>query len=272
MEVLRVGVAQMNSIDDVNSNVEQIIELMKAACDESPVDVLCFPENCLFLRLSKSTLIPEISLNSEAIYRIEKMASDLNIHVLLGSVPIGVARGKLSNATVFVKPESSAAVVYEKMHLFDVDVKGAPPVRESDSFRPGPGPAVVEINGWKFGLSICYDLRFSSLFNEYALANVDGVLVPSAFLVPTGRAHWHTLLRARAIESQCYVVAAAQAGLHKNSKGESRETYGHSLVVDPWGEILVDLETEAKTVKTVELCRAKIEWVRSQIPQRSHRR
>lgn len=272
MENFRVAVAQMNSIDDVNSNVDQVIELMNEAHQAGKVDLLCFPENCLFLRLSKTKSIPEVKLNSDQIHRIEEAANSSGINILLGSVPVKTAGDKLANATVLVKPKVRAKIVYEKMHLFDVDVKGAPPVRESDSFRPGQGPSIIEINGWKFGLSICYDLRFSSLFAHYALAEVDGILVPSAFLVPTGRAHWHTLLRARAIESQCYVIAAAQAGIHRNSNGDSRETYGHSLVVDPWGEVVVDLATTPKIVQTVELSQAKLNWVRGQIPQLGHRR
>jgi predicted amidohydrolase len=172
---------------------------------------------------------------------------------------------------LFFAPGHPARVVYVKTHLFDVDVEGAPPVRESDHFVGGGGPATVELKGWKFGLSICYDLRFAELYLKYAEA-VDVILIPSAFLVPTGQAHWHVLVRARAIENQCFVAAPAQSGEHTSvASGPSRRTFGHSLVVDPWGAVLLDME-HAPGAAVVELKRDLIEKARRQIPMQGHRR
>ena len=159
-----------------------------------------------------------------------------------------------------------------KPYLFDVDVVGAPQARESAAFSYGAKAQVITLNGWKIGLSICYDLRFSELYSKYAQKNVDVILVPSAFLVPTGKAHWHSLLRARAIESQAFIVAAAQSGDHQNANAQHRYTYGHSLVVDPWGVVLKDLETPGADLAVVELDSAQLKKVREQIPMAKHRR
>jgi predicted amidohydrolase len=179
---------------------------------------------------------------------------------------------KFSNSTVFLNPNVDPHVVYSKIHLFDVDVEGAPPVRESDHFVNGSGPALIDFRGWKLGLSICYDLRFPELYLNYA-QKADLILVPSAFLVPTGEAHWHVLLRARAIESQCYVAAPAQSGEHVShlDSGQVRKTYGHSLIVDPWGRALEEMAS-GLDIRTVELSRTPIEKARRQIPMKAHRR
>jgi predicted amidohydrolase len=150
--------------------------------------------------------------------------------------------------------------------LFDIQLAGQEAIRESDEFNHGDGPSILDIKGWKWGLSICYDLRFSELYSKYAHQAVDIISVPAAFLVPTGEAHWHTLLRARAIESQAFVVASAQSGSHKGI----RETYGHSLIVNPWGAILLDMTTVG--VSVMELKKSDIKRVREQIPMSSHRR
>jgi predicted amidohydrolase len=130
----------------------------------------------------------------------------------------------------------------------------------------------MEVKSWRIGLSICYDVRFSELYSNYAKEGAHLILVPSAFLVPTGAAHWHILLRARAIESQAFVIAAAQAGEHVGVHGEKRTTYGHSLAIDPWGEILADLGEAGPKVEVVTLDPARLERVWRQIPQAQHRR
>ncbi|NJL72346.1 MAG: hypothetical protein HC888_12600, partial [Candidatus Competibacteraceae bacterium] len=180
--------------------------------------------------------------------------------------------GKFRNCTIWFRAGHSPRIVYSKIHLFDVDVEGAPPVRESDHFHPGEAPAVLHVKGWKIGLSICYDLRFAELYLRYA-QSVDLILIPAAFLVPTGEAHWHVLVRARAIEAQAYVAAPAQAGGHRSVGRPSavRATYGHSLVVDPWGVVLADLGSGVG-LKVVTLEREAIAKVRRQIPMAGHRR
>lgn len=267
---LLVGVAQLTSTDNVDENVESALRALKAL---RGCRLICLPENSLYLRLSKE---PDdgprpFDLTEGFWSAFREYAIQNKAHILIGSVPLK-GHGKPTNSTVWVKPSGEIVNAYDKIHLFDVDVKGAPPVRESDFFTAGKSPRIIEIDGWKIGLSICYDVRFAELYNDYADHEVDLLLVPSAFLVPTGEAHWHTLLRARAIECQAFVVAAAQSGGHQNLRGQRRDTFGHSLVVDPWGEILVDIEKRGPAEVAVELDPTRLAKVRAQIPQFSHRR
>lgn len=264
---LKVAVCQMTSVDDVARNCDQILKLLENA---NGAELVIFPENALYLRINKDSSMPGLNLGSECFSNLKESALKMKTTILVGSAPMLEESGRISNATVLITP-SSVEVVYRKIHLFDVDVAGSPSVRESDSFQHGSETNVLEIAGWKLGLSICYDLRFSELYARYAKLNVDAILVPSAFLVPTGMAHWHVLLRARAIESQAYVIAPAQAGEHKSETG-SRKTFGHSLVVDPWGEVICDIAETGPKVEICELKRERLDWVRRQIPQAGHRR
>jgi predicted amidohydrolase len=190
------------------------------------------------------------------------------IWVHLGSLGILAEDGKVANRGFVIDRAGKIQARYDKMHLFDVDLPTGESWRESNTYRAGEHPVVV--NGTpvgKLGLTICYDLRFPMLFARIAEADADVIAVPAAFTVPTGKAHWHTLLRARAIEAGLYVVAAAQVGRHE----DGRSTFGHSLVIDPWGEVLLDMgEDTGIGFADVEL--AKISEVRSRIPALNHRR
>lgn len=272
---LKVGLVQLTSGEDVDANVQAIWRGLEKLKSEK-CDLICLPENALYLRVEKKTgaLV--------AFHLREKLWDEFRIYskqndcaLLFGSVPVLQRPSRaieVSSATVLVSSGRRPQVVYEKIHLFDVDVKGAPPVRESDEFKAGRKPGMIKVKGWNIGLSICYDVRFSELYLHYARRNVHLILVPAAFLVPTGQAHWHTLLRARAIESQAFVVAAAQSGGHRGRSGTERSTYGHSLVVDPWGEVLVDLDEGGAKVAAVELIPERLLRVRAQIPMFRHRR
>ena len=252
------------------SNARQMLNLIDSIA-ASGSKLFLFPENALYFRIDKNAKIPGLTLESECFNLLRDRAVQDSLTLIVGSAPMVEANGRISNAMVLVLPNGETQIVYRKIHLFDVEVAGHHPVRESDSFQHGSEPQILELNGWRFGLSICYDLRFAELYAKYAKRSVDAILVPSAFLVPTGEAHWHVLLRARAIESQSYVLAPAQAGEHKSAAG-SRWTYGHSLAVDPWGEVLMDLQEPGPKAQAVELSRDKLAWVRAQIPQSSHRR
>jgi predicted amidohydrolase len=262
-EKLNIAVAQMTSVDDLSANSEKVLGLFRRAAG---ADLAIFPENTLFFRIRSGSSLESRSLDEMAPLRAE---ADKSGTALMLTTAMRTNGNKFRNSTLLFEPGRAPRVVYSKVHLFDVDVTGAPPVRESDYFENGEGPQLLDFRGWKIGLSICYDLRFSELYLNYGQA-ADLILVPSAFLVPTGEAHWHTLLRARAIEAQAYVAAPAQSGEHK-SGDQIRRTFGHSLVVDPWGRVLADLETK-EDIKTVELSREAIEKVRRQIPMKGHRR
>lgn len=264
---LDVAVVQLTSVDNVKANVDQILKIFELLPQE--LDLICLPENSLFFRLSKNEKIPSVELSDSEIQRLQSFVDQRQVGVMLGSIPNGDGE-RPYNATVFLRPGQKPEILYRKIHLFDVDVPGAPPVRESESFDYGPKPSIIEWRGWKIGLTICYDLRFSDLYAQYAESQVDLILIPSAFLVPTGQAHWDILVRARAIESQCYVVAAAQGGEHVSPKGEKRHTYGHSMIVDPWGEKLVELLGESR-FGVARLEKSEIEKTRARIPMRAHR-
>ena len=268
---LIVGVAQMTSIDSVAENVKQISKLVRSVSE--PCSFVLFPENCLYFRLEKKQQLPQISFESEHIKALQRLSDETQQRLMLGGVPwvSEKSSSKVKNSIVLIAPNKKPQVYYSKIHLFDVDVPGAPPVRESEVFDGGERPCILEVDGFLIGLSICYDLRFSYLYDIYARLEVDAVVVPSAFLVPTGLAHWHTLLKSRAIENQCYVLAAAQSGEHKSANG-SRMTYGHTLAVGPWGDVLCDLGNQAPKVEVITLKKEEINKVRSQIPMKNHRK
>ena len=186
----------------------------------------------------------------------------------IGSLAVLTESGKVANRSFVIDREGKIRATYDKIHLFDVDLPTGESWRESNVYSPGS--SVVVVNGTpvgKLGLTICYDLRFPGLFARLAESDADVIAVPAAFTVPTGKAHWHVLLRARAIEAGLFVVAAAQGGHHE----DGRTTFGHSLVVDPWGEVLLDMGEE-RGVGFAEIDLSRISDVRSRIPALNHRR
>ena len=186
----------------------------------------------------------------------------------LGSLAVLADHGKVANRGFMIDREGQVRARYDKLHLFDVDLPTGESWRESSTYSAGSG--VVLVNGTpvgKLGLTICYDLRFPGLFARLAEADADVIAVPAAFTVPTGKAHWHILLRARAIEAGLFIVAAAQVGRHE----DGRQTFGHSLVVDPWGEVLLDMGDE-QGIGFADIDLKRISEVRSRIPALNHRR
>ena len=232
-ETLKIALTQMTSVDSVEKNLSQIISLLDQI--SSPVDLVLFPENCLYLRIQEGEAVPFLKLSDEIFQVLAREAQKRKCALHLGSVPVELSNGKY-NCSVLIDHLGQIKASYQKIHLFDTQLKDQTPIRESDVFQHGAQLALLQLKGWKIGQSICYDLRFSELYRRYALNEVDVILVPSAFLVRTGQSHWEPLLRARAIESQAYVLASAQAGRHESVKnGSYRDTYGHALAIDPWG-------------------------------------
>lgn len=268
---LVVAVVQMISIDDVASNLNQIENLLRKAFSKEHPDLVCFPENCLYFRIIEGQTIPGFSISHPVFEKLAELAQTYSTHLHLGSVPLYV-NGQLYNSSVLISPAGKITATYQKMHLFDIQLDGQKPIRESDVFCHGQKTNVIEINGWRIGEAICYDLRFAELFSQYARQEVDVILLPAAFLVKTGEAHWEVLLRARAIESQSYLLASAQGGVHKGMTEGQRETYGHSLIIDPWGTVIDQVERNNPDVLVARLSREKIATVRKQIPMKSHRR
>jgi predicted amidohydrolase len=206
--------------------------------------------------------------DDEVLATAQGAAAEHRIWVHLGSLAVLVDDGKVANRSFVIDGEGVIRGTYDKIHLFDVDLPTGESWRESNTYSPGAG--VTLVNGTpvgKLGLTICYDLRFPGLFARLAESDADVIAVPAAFTVPTGKAHWHVLLRARAIEAGLFVVAAAQVGHHE----DGRNTYGHSVVIDPWGEILLDMGEESG-VGFADIDLKRISDVRSRIPALNHRR
>lgn len=268
-QTLSIAVFQMTSVDDVDANFRQIESLLHSV--HQPFEIGFFPENSLYMRLKEGEKIPGLELSDSVFQKLSALAKKKSAIFHLGSVPLK-DNGKLLNASVTIFPDGRVQNTYGKMHLFDITLEGQKPIKESDVFHHGSAPATLDVGSWKLGQTICYDIRFAELYSQYAKSGVDALLVPAAFLVKTGQAHWEVLLRARAIESQCYVIAAAQAGTHQNGSGSERKTYGHSLVISPWGEVLAKASADRPEVLLYELNRTEIEAVRRQIPMQSHRR
>lgn len=266
---LVVAQMQMTSIDDVDKNLQQIISLSHQLKNQS-VRLLTLPENALYMRVKEGEAVQPLHLTDRIFVELSKLATENHFHIHVGASPIEID-GHVYNSSVHITDQGEVKASYQKIHLFDIQLEGQAPVRESDAFKHGQKPSVFEVDGWKIAETICYDLRFAELFSIYAHQEVDLILVPAAFLVPTGKAHWEVLLRARAIESQAYVVATAQCGVHLGLRGGERSTFGHSLCVEPWGKI-ENIMADEIGVAVVRLDADRIGQVRKQIPMKHHRR
>ena len=267
-----IAVAQLNSTDNIEANFSQVTEQIHAAAKLNPKpQIIFFPENTLYFRINSKDFIEAVNLQHSIVKKIEKLAESSGLYVhYTTAVEIS---GKIFNSSLLVSPDGKTEIIYNKIHLFDVAIPGQTPISESQVFSRGEFSRVFSIGDMNIGSTICYDVRFAELFGIYAKLGVHAVVVPSAFLVKTGQAHWMTLLKARAIESQCFVIASAQSGKHNSTKfpGEFRETFGHSAVFDPWGD-LVAIKESGTGVFTASLDLTRCEAVRRSIPMASHRR
>jgi len=189
------------------------------------------------------------------------LADELDIHLLAGSLAIRLAPDKIANRSYLIGPSGEVLARYDKIHMFDVDLPGGESYRESQVYQPGDAARVVDLPWGRLGMTICYDLRFPALYQALARAGASFITVPAAFTKVTGQAHWHVLLRARAIETGCFIIAPGQWGTHANG----RQTYGHSLIVNPWGEVLADAG-EGVGVISAEINPGEVSAARQRIP------
>lgn len=272
---MKITLLQLNSSDNISKNLEQVTTLIEAHLagqTESRTRLFILPENSLYFRIIEGEALKPLSLDSVEVQQLQKV-SDFN-KVDLHFTTAMLDQGKVWNASVLISPNEPAKIIYKKIHLFDIQLDGQKAIRESDFFTHGEEVTGFEIDGLRFGSSICYDLRFSELYQQLAKNQVDVILVPAAFLVKTGQAHWETLLRARAIESQAYVLAPAQVGEHKTTqvdKVAARFTYGHTMGIDPWGHV-VQCKAEGVGCLDIEISLDLVRSVRRQIPMSHHRR
>src|SRR5262245_9257582 len=233
----RVGLVQLRCGRDVEANLAMAESLIREAA-KGGADYIQTPENTALMELEPERLLAAVQPEAEsgALCRLRSLAKELGIWLHVGSLGIKLGPERVANRSYLINPDGEIAARYDKLHLFDVDLAGGESYRESKLFQSGDKAAVVNLPFGRLGLSICYDLRFAALYRALAIAGAQMIAVPSAFTKQTGEAHWAVLLRARAIETGAFVLAASQGGLHENG----RSTYGHSMVVSPWGEVLAE--------------------------------
>lgn len=263
-----VACVQNTARIDVDHNIHETSELTRAAHAQG-ADLIILPEYFTYLDNSDERMLETSFAEPEhpALEHFTALASELGCWILLGSLAIRVAPGKLNNRSYLIDSGGKIVSTYNKLHLFDVELKHGEVYRESDIVQPG-GDAVVATTPWGgLGLSICYDLRFAALYRSLAQAGADFIAIPAAFTKTTGKAHWHVLQRARAIETGSYVFAPCQCGIHESG----RKTYGHSLIVDPWGEVLADGGDEPGFI-IAEVDPERVREARRMIPALQHDR
>ncbi len=267
---VRIAVHQMTSGIDPAANARDIADAISAASAEGASTYFA-PEMSGLIDRNRRRAVTHIGVEADnlALKSAQAAAAKAGIWVHLGSVPVlsGGIDGRFANRSILIDDHGVIQARYDKMHLFDVDLTTGESWRESSAYAPGTEPVLAGSPLGPLGMTICYDLRFPDLFSALAKAGARVLAVPAAFTVPTGTAHWHVLLRARAIEAEAYVVAAAQSGEH----ADGRITYGHSLVIDPWGEVLLDMG-QTSGLGYADLDLDKVDAVRSQIPVHQNRR
>jgi deaminated glutathione amidase len=236
-----VALIQLRSGRDIGRNVAVAEGFIREAAGAG-ASYIQTPENTTVMDEDKARLIANVTSEekSQALTHFRDLARELKVWVHIGSMAVAHPSGKLANRSLLIDPNGVIAARYDKIHMFDVDLGGSESYRESRNFEPGTTAVVADVEATGLGLTVCYDLRFPHLYRSLAQAGAKLLAVPAAFTKQTGTAHWHVLLRARAIENGCYVLAAAQGGTHENG----RETYGHSLIVAPTGEVIAEAGIE----------------------------
>lgn len=271
---MRAGLVQLNVSDDPVANLPVTVDLVRQAVAAGAGFVLT-PELTNGLSSSRA--------HQRAVFRHEEADATLaalrseakaaGIWLMIGSLGLLThdADGRFANRSFLIAPDGSVAARYDKIHMFDVNVSATEVYRESEGYRPGNRAVLAETPFAKIGMTVCYDVRFPALYRRLAQAGAEIITVPAAFNHITGAAHWETLLRARAIETGCFVLAPAQTGFHPETNGKGRRTHGHSLAVAPWGEVLADAGTDPG-VTLVDLDLARVAEARGRVPSLTHDR
>ncbi len=262
----RVGLVQMRTGKDIRENLGQAEVLIREAAGRGAHYVQT-PENTLVMEADAKSLLEKVlpEEQTEGVAHFSYLARELGIWLHIGSIAVKAAGGRAANRAFLFAPNGEAVCRYDKIHMFDVDLPSGETYRESATFIPGTRALVAQLPWGGLGVATCYDMRFPEQFKALARAGAKFLTAPSAFTKVTGEAHWHILLRARAIENGCFVFAAAQGGRHANG----RTTFGHSLVISPWGEILAEGGTEPG-VFMADIDAGEVNRVRARIPALSH--
>lgn len=265
----RIALLQMTSGIDPAANAEAIVGAIGAAA-MGGASMLFTPEMSGLLDRDRARATPHIVPEdaNPVLAEVRGAAAKAGVWVALGSLAVKGEGALWANRSFLIDGSGEITARYDKIHMFDVDLATGESWRESAAYAPGEQVVVAETPIGRLGLAICYDLRFPALFEALGRAKCDAIAIPAAFTRPTGAAHWHVLQRARAIEASAYVIAAAQCGTH----ADGRETYGHSLVIDPWGEVLLDMGGEGAGLSFAELDPNRIAEVRAQLPSLANKR
>jgi predicted amidohydrolase len=264
----RVALVQMCTGRDVERNLFAASELIQEAARQGAHYVQT-PEITTLMELDRSRLFAALKPDegNPAVAHFRNLARELRVWLHIGSMAVLLPNGKIANRSYLLTPEGAVATRFDKIHMFDVELPGGETYRESRNYEPGAAGVLAELPWGTLGLTICYDLRFPHLYRALAKDGADFLAIPSAFTQKTGEAHWHVLLRARAIENGCFVFAAAQAGKHESG----RETYGHSLIIGPWGEILAEGGVHPSVIVADVKC-GEVQEARQRIPSLQHDR
>ena len=263
-----VGLVSMRSGFSPAANLDDAIGLIRQA-KENGADYVQTPEMTNIMDIKRERLFAAMvgEEDDKSLARLRELARELGIFIHIGSLGVKVSPERAANRSFLIDRQGEIVARYDKIHMFDVDLANGESYRESRNFRPGEHAVVADLPWGRIGLSICYDLRFPALYRALAEAGASFIAIPAAFTKQTGEAHWHILIRARAIENGCYVMAAAQGGMHENG----RATFGHSLIVDPWGRIVAEGGTEPGVVMAT-IDPAEVANAHGRVPSLQHGR
>tara|TARA_R110002020_G_scaffold475452_2_gene710172 strand:- start:5835 stop:6668 length:834 start_codon:yes stop_codon:yes gene_type:complete len=271
---MKVALLQLNVSDDPAANLDVTRGLLADAAAQG-AQFVCTPEvsNCVSTSRDHQRSVLHSEEDDPTLAALRADTAALGVWLLIGSLGLKTddADGRFANRSFLIDPQGGIAAQYDKIHMFDGQVSPTETWQESAGYRPGDQAVLARTPFGNVGMTICYDVRFPALFQALADAGADILTVPAAFSPVTGAAHWHTLLRARAIETGCFVIAPAQTGTHASAQHKTRDTYGHSLVVAPWGEVLLDAGTQAG-VYVCDLDLSQIDIARGKVPSVSHKR
>lgn len=263
---LRLAVIQARTTRDIDANVAWTVKQVREAARQGARYVQT-PENTNCLELDKTRLMSLLDTEADCrvLAQFRDAAREAGVWLHVGSMTFKVDGGKIANRALMIAPDGTVTARYDKMHMFDVDLANGESYRESHTYEPGQRAVLVETEFANVGLSICYDIRFPHLYRTLAKAGAEIITAPAAFTRQTGKAHWHVLQRARAIETGCFMVSAAQGGTHDSG----RETYGHSIVISPWGEVLAEADDTPETL-VVDIDLDAVATARTSVPALSH--
>lgn len=271
---MQSAILQLNATDDPVANLAVTQEMFRKAVADGAQFILT-PEvtNCISTSRKHQQEVLQFEADDITLAALRAEAKAAGVWLLIGSLGLKTddADQRFANRSFMIGPDGEIVAKYDKIHMFDVQISETETWRESEGYRPGDRAVLARTDFAKIGMSICYDVRFSHLYRALAKAGAQILTVPAAFSPVTGAAHWHALLRARAIESGCFVIAPAQTGTHASAAHKTRDTYGHSLVVDPWGEVILDAGT-ASGVYKFDLDMEKGETARRRVPSLANAR